>query len=827
MINGVAGHCRLHLPTGLGVQLCRGWLLAFCLLACVSGPALADGSEERPSASDTAQEVSRFLSKRCVSCHGFLAPRSSARFGRPGGGAAEKVGAGRERGVDLEGLSRNRRWVVPGVPDASPLFNAIITRQMPPSAAGAGRKDQDHEKLVALSDVQAVRAWIKSLPDRDACGEHVRATPAGLADALQTYLTGLPAVRAAHTRFLSLAHLSSGCPDEQGLRRWRAGLTYLLNSLSWQRDAASLSTVDARGLLLAFDLRDVGWTAERWDWLVDRAGGRAPFGQVVHERGSDDGREVTLRVGDVVAADRFARSLGAAAAYYRMLGVPADAGRLREAMSSAYGRRRSVDVGGVKESEITGAGRVIARHGYGARGFLWEVVDLRAGRDVKRALSDADLLRSFLYPGAQGKSGIGISRRFVFRLPNGQVGFMLSDKNGRRVGDVQARHSGVGGARVAPADLGAGAAGAAVDKSPSPNAAGLGCLACHDSGVVAFSSKLVSAPFVFSSEAPATHGSRDGWGDGVGADPVTPQHQQDEGRVRPFHAARLRALEANDPHGLSARDGGVPPMIDAVFELSDRHEGVVDVARAALELWVDEGVLRKRLESYRGPHASSVQRLRNGGLPRAAFDALARALFGPVSDGRYVSAPADENIDARPSLSLWANKAAYRVGEALVLFAQPGEDCRLTVIGVDREGAGTVLYPNGFVRDNLVKGGSRVRVPAHDAPYALRFGDAGRETFIGICAYPEVERLPLVDHDFDAQLFTVLGNYEEHLSSVFELEATAYARGRVPQNMRRRVRSRRRRAYTPKRPSWLFRDGRGYISVRAALPIDVAPSGRD
>lgn len=70
-----------------------------------------------------------------------------------------------------------------------------------------------------------------------------------------------------------------------------------------------------------------------------------------------------------------------------------------------------------------------------------------------------------------------------------------------------------------------------------------------------------------------------------------------------------------------------------------------------------------------------------------------------------------------------ASKAAYQVGEQLVLDVEVASDGYLNVLNV---GAGddvaVVLYPNKYNPDNTVKAGQKITIPAAGAPYSIPAG---------------------------------------------------------------------------------------------------------
>ncbi len=87
----------------------------------------------------------------------------------------------------------------------------------------------------------------------------------------------------------------------------------------------------------------------------------------------------------------------------------------------------------------------------------------------------------------------------------------------------------------------------------------------------------------------------------------------------------------------------------------------------------------------------------------------------------------------RQALQLWPDKISYARNDRIVLNVRSGHACHLTLINVDQTGKATVLFPNEFARDNLIKAGKLKRLPAADALYFFRMQQPGTEKFVAIC----------------------------------------------------------------------------------------------
>lgn len=77
-----------------------------------------------------------------------------------------------------------------------------------------------------------------------------------------------------------------------------------------------------------------------------------------------------------------------------------------------------------------------------------------------------------------------------------------------------------------------------------------------------------------------------------------------------------------------------------------------------------------------------------------------------------------------------AERTSYQRGESIQLIVTPHEDCRLTLINVDKAGKSCLLFPHPKLPDTLLKAGARAVFPPKGA---LRLDQPGEETFVALC----------------------------------------------------------------------------------------------
>ena len=199
-----------------------------------------------------------------------------------------------------------------------------------------------------------------------------------------------------------------------------------------------------------------------------------------------------------------------------------------------------------------------------------------------------------------------------------------------------------------------------------------------------------------------------------------------------------------------------------------RYAHGVDLIDAALELREKPDAIRGRLAALDGQDGKLGRRLLQGRLPRSEWDGL-RAILTKKAPTATGSLPAGASKIAL-QLSLWSDNLSYRTKELAQFTAAASSDCYVTLIGIDKAGQATVLFPNDLDRNNLLRGGTSMTVPVPGASYQFRFKEPGRETVVGLCTSPE-ERPYGISHEFERQRFTVLGPWRTFLRSMSEREA--------------------------------------------------------
>ncbi len=679
------------------------------------------------------------LTRHCARCH------QSGRLER------SSPAAGFDGVLDLDGLLRRPDLVIPGRPDASRLYQAMLTRHMPYDVFQDGKPGE----APSAGEIRQVRDWIAGAAEAEKCGK-VGASRAPAVERIMDWISKRPAGEAGRMRFVTLTHLVRKCGGEALPDRYRGGFLEAIYSASWSDDPASaVRPIDAAGDIYAIDLHGLGWSAETWE-VIAQAGG---------EGGSDMPRafplsliEATRTPWPMITGDFLVAALTKPQVYSRVMQFP-DTRRVFEAVIGfRVGAPGDLVFAYVEKSEQTGGARLAMRRGHGREAFAWWSFD--AVQSGKAAV--LQLLNAYLAGDAPGAAGYQV----LFRLPGGFLAGASFNADGVLVGahpelSAEATSNGTYGGRSADG----------------------GCHTCHSAGLAAGLEAL------------------DGQARGV-------TNASEFGSLASFSQSQLDARLASDRHSLveARRRAGLPEgdTESGVGGLAREYRVPLDFVRVADELGMPVRRLKSLLANVRGAMMPVARRLEQGLVTRVEFAALAREFAqrdrvesdAGTNGGQTTGADVPVS-ETGPSvgLSIWADRREYKVGEAAMFFASADRDCNLTLINVDQAGQATVLYPSEFHPENAIKAGEIVQVPGPDSGYLLTFAEPGNEQFIGICMEGDRPFPPGIRINYERQRFTLLGEWNSHLDTY--LAADAKERANVGKK-KRKLRARwRRRGYQP------------------------------
>lgn len=413
-----------------------------------------------------ASEVKEIFRAQCFECHGGSKTSGAVRI------------------LDRENLVNKARVVVPGNGAASELLKRVASRGdevMPPLG----------QRRLREVEIARIREWIDAgapaFPS-DA-GKNVEQTPLKLDSeyvlgAILAHIRSLAAEERRFVRYFSLAHLAGLGTTEEHLAVQRRALTKAINHLSRQPEIVLPTPIDPQRVVLAVDLRQLGWHVTPMRVLSD--GGQAssaeldlfdlalleyPYGVFDESRplGTDLDREYFVPAGLVrpiaaVRADWFVCAATQSPLYEDFLSLPRNLVELESDLGVDAGanlRGGSARRAGFAVSDVSRNGRVVERHPIKS-GYYWKSFDFSSNVGPQNFFRDPLRLRPF-------------GGEMIFSLPNGMQGYFIVDSSGERL-------------PFAPTQV-------VVDSFADDATVrlGLSCIRCHDQGIKRFADDVREA----------------------------------------------------------------------------------------------------------------------------------------------------------------------------------------------------------------------------------------------------------------------------------------------------------------------------------------------
>jgi mono/diheme cytochrome c family protein len=717
-------HCALLRNVGrlvLGVLVCI-WLGQADLARAADPPGgEAATVPPRPEEPRAAKAYS-VLDTYCARCH------QTGRLERPlaSGGLADILA--------IDELARDPVLVKPGLPDASRLYDIFETRHAPLDIFSGATATPEPQP----EDIENIRGWIRDLaPATQACAARQPVHPADI-DKMMRDAQRLERDQGKDVRFISLVHLYNACATPGEMAAYGQALNKLMNSLSWMPEPVKLTALDAAGTVLSFRMADFGWTDRQWH-LIEHAYPRA----LMHAVADDVARTATTKL-VLVNGDWLAAAAAETPLYYDLLGIPETLAKLAKLNATDIDkdiRTSAARRTAIRTSAVTRANRLIERHP-GVRGGFWLVYDFAT------SAGQQDVFDHPLGPKSATDSKAPFKPdeiRVLFALPNGFFAFALFDADGNRID------------RVLPG-IEKPYAGDEADAVEPATKAGANCFACHTAGLIA---------------------ARDEFKASVPSDASAPPNP-DRAAALPLFGAdsdnTLLMIGSTDDYRLAAKAVGVDINTrlrgeELVSGLARRYRENSDFEAARAEMGLDRRDFLTELKDAKGAAAPLARRLLHGVLSRPDLDRLFALLKG-IDAPKPATTPGGflHEVKSEIGLSMWIDNPRPKPGDLITIKAEADNDCYLTVISVDAAGVATVLFPNDFEADNLISADKPISIPGADAPFQLRYREQGSETLLGRCstrAAPPVG----IEHDFEHQRFTVLGNWENFIEDTLVTEA--------------------------------------------------------
>jgi serine/threonine-protein kinase len=375
------------------------------------------GTASREAAADVAEQAREVLKERCTSCHGKVNPQNGLNV------------------LDHDALLVNA-YVTPARLDESSLWERVSTPDddavMPPG-----------ERL-SEAELAVLRQWIEAGAPAvsDPTADRPRVTMADVMAAVAADLRTFPSDDRPRLRYFSIAHLHNNpTVSDADLRVYRAALSKLVNSLSWQPTLLIPQPVDAHATVLRVDLVRLGWDRGRlWQRILTEY----PYGLTYEESSDPDLRaeaafvyEATGTRLPILRGDWFVARAASPPLYHDLLELPSGAGadrKLEELLRVDVRRDFEQNLlarGAFIKSNVSQHNRLVDRHD-AAFGAYWKSYDFGSS-------SGRGSLTQFpLGPEFDGNPHNRVAFRhdggeLIFHLPNGLQGYLLVDGRGARI----------------------------------------------------------------------------------------------------------------------------------------------------------------------------------------------------------------------------------------------------------------------------------------------------------------------------------------------------------------------------------------------------------
>jgi serine/threonine-protein kinase len=410
-----------------------------------------------------AQQAHAVLKKHCYRCHGV-------DFKVPGMNVLDVDTLTADRGQDAQ------RYLVLGQPDASYLWQRVaVDRDMPPD---------DSSERPSDAEIEILRRWIEAnapLPGRQP--RPFRSERDVLA-AIGEHLNRADTSTRPFLRYFTLTNLYNNHQQvsDDEMRLYRAALSKLVNSLSWQNAIVLPTAIDAEQTIFAVDLRDLGWDKnDLWKQILRVY----PYG-LKHDRSPDrslaDVASNVYRLASsdlpYIRADWFIANASRPPLYHTMLELPTDAKDLEKKLnvdSESDFRRGKLKRAGFATSGVSNQNRLVDRHD-AIHGAYWRSYDFKSnegpGNLFRRPLGPKFDNHPFENLAFESDGG-----EMIFHLPNGLQGYFLTNGKGERIdsGPIEVVSD-------------------ALKTSGTPAiVTGLSCMACHKHGPIRFKDTVAAS----------------------------------------------------------------------------------------------------------------------------------------------------------------------------------------------------------------------------------------------------------------------------------------------------------------------------------------------
>ena len=433
---------KRHLvPNLIGISKQQHFIALICLLILIAG------SQNILAQQQIAQDAYAIFEQSCLICHG------------PDGAYKETLLI--EHSALIE-----KGTVVPGNPDASELYNRLVTTD------AAKRMPQQQPPLSAQA-INTIRNWILAgAPDWTATstttGNFISTSE--VLNTIETHLMSLSSFDRTFARYFTMTHLYNAGESAGILQEYRKALHKLVNSLSWGGTVINPEPIDLQGTIFYIDLR-------RYEWDVNNAWTQIETTYPYHisfdaptqtALRAQLGRLQTEMQSDIpsVHVDWFVATAATPPLYHDLLSLPLTARELETRLGVDVARNISTAPGvrvwraGFNNSGVSNNNRMVERHAF-RDGAYWKSYDFAGNVGTQNIFTHP---LDFTHDGGE----------VIFNLPNGLQGYYLVNASGSRLD-------------AAPINI---VSNPAASDPTVRN--GISCLGCHTEGMKTFEDQVRS-----------------------------------------------------------------------------------------------------------------------------------------------------------------------------------------------------------------------------------------------------------------------------------------------------------------------------------------------
>ena len=499
-----------------------------------------------------AQDAYAIFEQSCFICHG------------PEGSFKESLL------IDHNTLIQNGT-VVPGNPDASELYNRLVTTDE------AKRMPRQQPQL-STQAINTIRDWILAgAPDWAATsttdGDFI--SPGEMLNTIETHLMSLPSFDRAFARYFTMTHLYNAGESAQILEEYLNGLSKLINSLSWGIEVINPQPINPQQTIFYIDLRHYEWDVnDGWTQIEGvypyHIAFDAPTETALREQLGRLQTEMSCDVPSIYI-DWFLATASLPPLYHDLLSLPLTDRELETRLEvdvvrnllNAPGVR--VRRAGFNDSGVSNNNRVVERHTsrYGA---YWKSYDFAGSVGTQNI---------FTHPLAFTHDGGEV----VFNLPNGLQGYYLANASGFRLDE-------------APINI---VSNPAASDPTVRN--GLSCMGCHTEGMKIFEDEV--RPVIESNTNPAY--------DKAQALRLYVEQPEMDTRLAEDTERYKTALEVT---------GGAFEDIEPISRFHEAFEGPVDAAYAAAVVGLETEVFLNKIKENVGLQNAGLLVLESGNMKR-------------------------------------------------------------------------------------------------------------------------------------------------------------------------------------------------------------------